>query len=50
MEWINDGTHRCPKCGFVFKVYGWDDEPDVNFCPSCSALLGNEEPDECKED
>jgi DNA-directed RNA polymerase subunit RPC12/RpoP len=36
-EWINDATYKCKTCEHIFKVYGLDDEPVVNFCPSCAS-------------
>jgi Zn finger protein HypA/HybF involved in hydrogenase expression len=35
--WINDGDWYCSQCDINFKVYTLDDEPVVNFCPTCAS-------------
>lgn len=44
-EWINVAMYKCTACEMTFKVYGLNDEPTVNFCPSCGSreLEGYEE-------
>jgi len=36
-EWINDAIYYCEQCDMKFKVYAENDEPVVNFCPSCAS-------------
>ena len=36
-EWINDATHKCSICEFIFKVYGKNIEPHPYFCPNCGS-------------
>ena len=43
-EWFQHGENeKCEKCGYVFNIYRYENQPPVVACPKCGTALETEE-------